>query len=162
MIDREKVVQVIEKLGLSGGIFVDLGCGIGSGTESWSESVDMTVIGIDRQKFDPWYERWFSESNGTNFLVGDFGQGIPLPADSVDIALLEFVIQHITTVGIEKMLIEVLRVIKANGILVIGPQHEDWEDDREHNDEQWRFFRKTTNSRGEAFFQRVRLEQLLA
>jgi len=127
-VDKELIQHVLKKTGITQGICVDFGCGVGIETGNWAKQLKFfTILGLERQYHPQWYDPYWKEKpkqqKNLHFMRGDFQEGVPLRENSVDVALLQFVAQHITQKSVQKMLQETRRVLKPDGWLFVGPQY---------------------------------------
>jgi len=147
-LDKTEIQKVLEKVGVKGGLLLDLGCGVGRDTEEWSEKLGLFTVGLERQYHCQWYDPYWKEKRkehtNLGFVLGDFGRGVPFKDACADVAIFQHVAQHITQGSLEKGLREALRVLKNEGWLFVGPQHT-----KDHSD--WRFFKKEAVSDGKEF-----------
>ncbi|MDP3941519.1 MAG: methyltransferase domain-containing protein [bacterium] len=143
-LDMEIVKQVLEGQNVSSGVLVELGCGQGSRTAEWQESTSLTTIGIDRLYRETWYTKYWvdgpQENPNMHFIRGDITEGIPLKAESVDVVVMEDVVQYIAEDKLSGALQDITRVLKPEtGLLFVGPEQTE-------NTEPWRVFRKEHTS----------------
>ena len=147
-LDETEVQKVLGKMGIKGGLLLDLGCGIGRNTEEWSAKLGLFTVGLERQYHCQWYDPYWKEKckehTNLGFVLGDFGRGVPFKDVCADVAIFQHVVQHITQGSLEKGLREALRVLKNEGWLFVGPQHT-----KDHSG--WRFFKKEAVSDGKEF-----------
>lgn len=145
-LDKDEVRKVLEKSGIRGGIMLDLGCGTGCETSTWSQKMEMFTIGVERQYHRNWYDpNWKDESRkqkNLSFTRGDFKRGLPFKDESADAAVFQFVAQHVTEESIESGVQEALRVLKDGGWMFVGPQSG-------RGNSGWRFFRKEKGNGGQ-------------
>lgn len=100
----------------------DFGCGIGDWTNELRKQLgDVAIIYASDQQYHKGVPdfKW-SPKKGLTFFRADF-RNIPLADDSLDCALMGFVIPHITENLAAQGLREVERVLKEGGCLVVGP-----------------------------------------
>lgn len=119
---NEIIFELLIRLGVKSGMIVDFGCGTGEYTKKWLGH-EYTIIGLDRQYHPKWYDKhWKSNDADIRFIRADFMKGLPFPDNSVDLGVMTSVVSHTTENGLVKGLKEIKRVIKDEGILVVGPQ----------------------------------------
>lgn len=147
-LDKTKIQKVLEKTGVQGGVLLDLGCGMGRDTEEWSEKLGLFTVGLERQYHCQWYDPYWKEKRkehtNLGFVLGDFGRGVPFKDGCADVAIFQYVAQHITQSSLEKGLQEALRVLKNKSWLFVGPQQT-----KDYSD--WRFFKKEAVGGGKEF-----------
>lgn len=150
-VSMDRVKRVLDKLGITDGIVVDLGCGIGDETVEWAKTLRHKIIGVERQYHPEWYNPfWKAESiNGPRpiFIRGDFISGIPLRDKSIDAVLVQNVAQHITQKALQTLLKESLRILKNGGIIFVGPEHT-------KSITSWRIFRKVPAENADGYYLR--------
>lgn len=100
--------------------YVDVGCGNGSLTKYIGESLGATrVVGVDVKQ---WSEFEFShEERGQNceFIEMVPGGPISLPDACADIVSVLQVLHHVDPTHINKLMTEVVRILKPNGFLLL-------------------------------------------
>lgn len=142
-LDRERATTVILELGIPNGTLVDIGCGMGDNTVQWREQTGLNTIGIDRQFHRRWYEPyWRTNQSGAEFTQADIAESLPMATQSVDVVVYENVVPHQTERGVAQTLEQVQRVLRDDGLLAIGPQHDEESD--EHGG--WMFLRKESGT----------------
>lgn len=107
----ELMRHIISLTALNGGTAVDVGCGRGDQLFAL-ERLGFKVIGLDNEK-----------SNDTNILnhhILDVGHDIfPLSNCSVDMVFSKSVIEHLYLPQIEHYMLEVMRIVKPGGYVVL-------------------------------------------
>jgi len=153
-LDDDPLVEVLKKLSETGKRMLDIGCGTGSGAFRYASEHSVNTVAVDRQYHARWYnEHWKAKQEGLNFVRCDASDNLPFKADSVDFALLRFVVPHVTTDGLNKILNNTLEVLKPHGILMVGP--EDYEIDSPwEDDDHWRYYEKNSSST-DPFYKRI-------
>jgi len=150
-LDKDRIQKVLGKTGIKGGILLDIGCGTGQQTHDWSEKLGLFTVGVERQYHREWYDPHWKKKNNKQkslaFVRGDFNQAVPIKDESADVAVFQFVAQHVTQESMEHGLQETLRVLKPNGWLFVGPQ-------TSADCSGWRYFRKEISKNGkEPYFE---------
>jgi SAM-dependent methyltransferase len=121
-IREAEVVKMLETVGLKEGYLLDLGCGTGHRTLEWHQATGLTTIGIDRQYHTQYYSPQWQDSNA-KFVRGDLNS-LPIASDSIHVAIMEYVISHISDMSLQTITDEVQRVlIPDQGLFIVGPQH---------------------------------------
>lgn len=138
-VDREKATTVIRDAGIRSGTLVDIGCGMGDNTVQWKEQTGLRTIGIDRQFHPRWYgPYWRDHQSGAQFARADIAEALPVAEQSVDVVVYENVVPHQTEESVARTLEHVHRVLRDDGLLAIGPQHDEESDENGG----WMFVRK--------------------
>jgi SAM-dependent methyltransferase len=100
------------------GIFLDLGCGDGTGTLLFSKnSKPKEIIGLEM------YDDDISKAKSKGIVVfkADLNKPFPLPDNSVDQVFANQVIEHI--IDTDNFVSEIYRVLKPNGSVVIATEN---------------------------------------
>lgn len=141
-LNKDIIVDLLRDKGLNKGILLDLGCGVGEQINEWRTKSGLTVIGLDRQYHTPWYDEvWHQRIPELGFVQADFRVGIPLQDNSVTATVMEYVVNHIDQRSLALGLQETKRVLREDGILVVGPQ-----DTYKPATPHWRIFEKKGNN----------------
>lgn len=139
--------KIFKDLAFQGKIVLDIGVGTGRKTVERFKETGVNTVAIDRQYHPLHYgEYWKNVNPKIQFIRSDAAEGIPLPTRSVDFALMECVVPHITQKSLENMLQETARVLKDNGVLIVGPEEEDWEDEEYCAESRWRYYIKVSTN----------------
>ncbi len=157
-LSTKKLELLLEHLG-NEGVILEIGYGMGEHSVKIKEIGVSKLVSIDRQFHPVWYTEWTNENNNIDFVRTD-ARNLPFGDRSVQVAILHFVTQYVSESGLTNIVSEASRVLKENGILAVGPQHEDSKSPERVNDDLWRFFVKTKNSRGTEMLKRITVEQL--
>lgn len=123
-LDREEVFNLFKHLGLDTGVLLDVGCGVGLTSQILRERTNFQVLSFDRQ-YNGAYYLWNNADQRGLFAKAEMRQ-IPLKNNSVDVAYLEFITTHTTPEVLASSLDELLRVVKENGFVIIGPYRKAW------------------------------------
>lgn len=129
--ERREVAEFVRKQASNRKRFLvgDFGCGIGEWTRKFKEQLGdaATVFASDQQYHEVPYYQW-APDKGLVFFRANF-MNIPLPDESLDCALLSYVIPYITKDAAARGLREIERVLKDGGCLIIGPidKKDSWE-----------------------------------
>lgn len=129
-LNQDKAVEVIRDEGIQDGVLLNIGCGLGENTGEWGEKTGLKPVGFDRQYHPKWYkENWRDNKLGAQFARVDIAEALPMPNGSADVVVYENVVPHQTVESVAKTLDNVSRVLRDDGLLVIGPQTDDvsWE-----------------------------------
>lgn len=158
-VSTEKLVKFLERAGVTSGILAELGCGLGLESVNFAKNLKMQVVGMERQYHERWYPKFWVEARkeigNLDFVRGDFAQALPFAEGSVDAAVMERVVPHVTHKSLENGLREVLRVLKPGGLFFVGP-----ENTKDYSG--WRILRKeVTDSGTEYEFKRVNYYSLV-
>jgi GT2 family glycosyltransferase/ubiquinone/menaquinone biosynthesis C-methylase UbiE len=119
---------------VKGKVVLDIACGEGYGSEILSVNAEK-VIGIDIDEKTIEHARNTYKNKKINFLCGST-DNIPLPDNSIDIAVSYETIEHISEGSQKKFLEEIKRVLKKDGILIIStPDKINYSDRYDHKNE---------------------------
>lgn len=146
--------KIFEDLAHQGKTVLDIGVGTGRKTFKRFKETGAKTIAIERQYHPLQYGEYWSNSNPKmQFIRSDAAESIPLANESVDFALMECVVPHITQEALENMLTETARILKVGGILIVGPEEEDWEDEEYCAESRWRYFKKSKSGHSNTLVQ---------
>lgn len=117
---RERVYRLLNPL-VSDKVVADIGCGDGYPATRIKALGARRIIGIDNEAMITKARGSHSES-GINYIVGD-ALNLPLPDQSVDVAVSILVYGHFMTDQMDRANAEVARVLKPGGIFILVIPH---------------------------------------
>lgn len=159
-LDDEPLVEILKKLSVKGKRMLDIGCGVGREAHEYATKHEVKTIAVERQYHSRWYdEYWKSKKKGLNFIRCDAFDNLPFADNSIDFALLRFVVPHVSLKGLEKILGNAIRVLRPKGILMIGPESRDINTPPDEYDD-WRYYTKEVK-RGKPFYRRITHDEAL-
>lgn len=158
--DFNTIENIYKDLASQGKKVLDIGVGIGKKTSERFDKTNVKTIGIERQFHPKFYKKyWKNDNPNMQFIRADADEAIPLKSSSIDFALMECVIPHITLDSLEKILMETARVLKTDGILMVGPEEVNWKDEEYDDESRWRYFIKT-DIEGHFSLQQINLQDV--
>lgn len=158
--DFNTIGNIYKDLASQGKQILDIGVGIGKKTSERFNETGVKTIGIERQYHPKFYKKyWKNDNPNMQFIRSDADEAIPLQSESIDFVLMECVIPHITLDSLEKILWESARVLKNNGILMVGPEEVDWKNEKYDGESRWRYFVKT-DVEGQINLKQIKLEDV--
>lgn len=126
----QSVLQIVK-----GKKVLDIACGEGYGTEILAEEAkEITGIDIDAAVIQRAKERYKKEN--LNYMVGDIA-AIPFSDCSIDVVISFETIEHVEEEQQKLFLIEIKRILKPDGILVISTPNKAVYSDRNQYHNKW-------------------------
>ena len=118
---RTRIKNVLELAGLEGNKILDLGCGVGTFTVTYSKK-GVDVVGVDFSKHALLLANYFVRTNGNSkkveFVCADV-QCLPLRDECFDKVVSADLVEHLYPNQFHRMMREVRRVLKRRGELNI-------------------------------------------
>lgn len=108
-------------LPLENKVVLDAGCGLGGRTVYYSEKGAESIVGIDIDENHIKFSKEFAaykKVKNISFMVANFID-IPLESNKFDVIILNDVLEHIRTEYLEPALLELKRVLKPGGTLLL-------------------------------------------
>lgn len=98
-------------------VIVDIGCGLGGATHSYSKKGDNLVVGMDIKYFSlkegkKYIQKYHGKSTGME-LVNGSATSLPLKSESVDIAVANDFMEHVSNP--QMAIQETIRIVKEEG-----------------------------------------------
>ena len=158
--ENDTILKICKDLATQGKQILDIGIGTGEKTSNRSTESGVKTIGIERQFHPEYYgPYWGNENPNIQFVRADANEAIPLKSNSIDFALMECVVAHITLDSLDRILTDVKRVLKPGGILMVGPEKIDREKEEYSGESRWRYFVKV-NSEEKTVLKQINLKDV--
>ncbi|MEW6108499.1 MAG: glycosyltransferase [Nitrospirota bacterium] len=117
-------------------VVLDIACGEGYGSALLATTANKVYgVDIDAKSVENAQKKYASENSKLSFRQGNANQ-IPLETDSVDVVVSFETIEHLDESNQQAFLLEIKRVLKADGLLVIStPDKANYSDRYAHENE---------------------------
>ncbi|HOV10901.1 MAG TPA: class I SAM-dependent methyltransferase [Bacteroidales bacterium] len=102
----------------AGSAFIDVGCGMGYAMKRAAAELQCTVSGIDPNPGEHGVGRYHKENMQNINIVQSVSENIPFADKTFDVVYCSHVLEHVDDE--QKALLEMKRVLKPDGILIIG------------------------------------------